>query len=149
MFNDALRKIAIPIPDEAAGHDWWLALLAAALGTIHYLDRPLIRHRRHATNASYSGRRTRWRDIPFIRRKQSPVRRRLLRRLHQSLALEERLAKAAPDAAATARLRRRVNTAFAFRAFAERCSSTGNCSPADDSMTRSGMTEYPKNQIPK
>lgn len=105
MFNDALRKIAVPIPEGAAGHDWWLALLAAALGKIDYLDRPLIRHRRHATNASHSGRQTRWRDIPFIHRKQSPVRRRLLRRLLQSVALEKRLRAAAPDASATARLR--------------------------------------------
>lgn len=112
LFNNALRELAVPIPEEAAGHDWWLALLAASLGHIHYLDQPLIAHRRHQTNASHSGRQTRWRDIPFLRRRQSPIRRRLLRRFGQSKALEERLAAVAPDAEATARLRD-WNRAFA------------------------------------
>jgi glycosyltransferase involved in cell wall biosynthesis len=105
MFNDALRRAAVPIPATAAGHDWWLALIAAALGSIHYLDRPLIRHRRHPANASRAGRRTRWRDVPFIRQNQSPLRRRLIRRFQQSAALEARLTQMAPDAASTARLK--------------------------------------------
>lgn len=120
MFNDALRKVAVPIPEKAGGHDWWLALLAAALGTIHYLDRPLIQHRRHGANASHSGRQTRWRDIPFFRGEQNPVRRRLIRRLLQSVALEERLTTAAPDAPTTARLRdwNRASTRGGWRALA-------------------------------
>ena len=105
MFNDALRRAAIPIPAEAAGHDWWLALLAAALGKIHYLDRPLIHHRRHPANASRSGRRTRWRDVLFMRQKLSPVRRRLIQRFQQSAALEKRLFDMAPNSSATARVR--------------------------------------------
>ena len=31
-FNEELAQIAMPIPDNAIMHDWWLALTASALG---------------------------------------------------------------------------------------------------------------------
>jgi len=51
MFNQALRRIAVPIPGEAVLHDWWLALCAAATGQIEFVARPTIRYRQHASNA--------------------------------------------------------------------------------------------------
>lgn len=50
MFNRALRDMAVPIPDDAVMHDWWLMLCAAAAGTIVYLDRPTILYRQHGGN---------------------------------------------------------------------------------------------------
>ena len=50
--NRALLELALPLPDEAASHDWWLALCAAAAGWITCLDVPLVDYRRHKTNAS-------------------------------------------------------------------------------------------------
>jgi glycosyltransferase involved in cell wall biosynthesis len=48
--NRALLDRALPIPADVYIHDWWLALLAATVGTIGYVDRPLIRYRQHGSN---------------------------------------------------------------------------------------------------
>jgi rhamnosyltransferase len=40
-----------PIPAAAMMHDWWLALVAAALGKMAYIDTPTIDYRQHANNA--------------------------------------------------------------------------------------------------
>ena len=31
-------------------HDWWLALVAAAFGTLIFLDTPLVHYRQHDAN---------------------------------------------------------------------------------------------------
>lgn len=49
--NRALLQRALPIPNEAIMHDWWLALVAGGCGTITVLDQPLAAYRLHATNA--------------------------------------------------------------------------------------------------
>ncbi|MGI4730126.1 MAG: glycosyltransferase family 2 protein [Janthinobacterium lividum] len=49
-MNRALLDLALPIPDRAYIHDWWLAQVAAVKGTIAYVDRPLIRYRQHGGN---------------------------------------------------------------------------------------------------
>lgn len=50
LFNRRLLELATPVPPEAQMHDWWLALLAAAVGRIGFVDRPLVRYRQHAGN---------------------------------------------------------------------------------------------------
>jgi len=50
--NRALIELALPLPDVAASHDWWLALCAASAGQITCQDLPLLEYRRHAANAS-------------------------------------------------------------------------------------------------
>ena len=50
LANRALLEIALPVPDQAALHDWWLALCAAACGRIVYLPEPLVRYRQHPGN---------------------------------------------------------------------------------------------------
>ncbi|NJK40820.1 MAG: hypothetical protein HC934_04660 [Acaryochloridaceae cyanobacterium SU_2_1] len=37
VINTALRELALPIPNSAFMHDWWLGLVAAAFGKIAYL----------------------------------------------------------------------------------------------------------------
>ena len=32
-------------------HDWWLALVAASVGELHYCERPLLDYRQHSQNA--------------------------------------------------------------------------------------------------
>lgn len=36
--------------DDAIMHDWWLALLAEATGSLLYVDEPLVKYRQHANN---------------------------------------------------------------------------------------------------
>ena len=52
LFNRALID-CLELPDDISDvimHDWWLMLTAAALGTIVYVDEPLIKYRQHETN---------------------------------------------------------------------------------------------------
>lgn len=51
MFNRALRQCAAPVPETARGHDWWVSLVAAALGKIAHVPEPLVLYRQHANNA--------------------------------------------------------------------------------------------------
>ena len=51
LVNRKLLEVALPIPDEALMHDWWLALCAAVFGHIGYIDRPLVKYRQHGRNA--------------------------------------------------------------------------------------------------
>lgn len=50
LFNRALLKRAIPIPNTAYMHDWWLALIASRCGVISLIDKPLIQYRQHQNN---------------------------------------------------------------------------------------------------
>jgi len=50
LVNRRLLDIALPIPDEALLHDWWLALCAAVFGYIGYVDEPLVKYRQHSHN---------------------------------------------------------------------------------------------------
>ena len=51
MINRPLAEIAAPIPKEALMHDWWLALVAALLGHVVYLNEPTLLYRQHRNNA--------------------------------------------------------------------------------------------------
>jgi hypothetical protein len=50
MVNRALYRRARPVPAAAPMHDFWLVLVAAALGHVHYIDRPTILYRQHGGN---------------------------------------------------------------------------------------------------
>jgi hypothetical protein len=50
MVNRALYRRAWPVPAAAVMHDFWLALVAAALGRTHYIDSPTILYRQHGGN---------------------------------------------------------------------------------------------------
>ena len=50
LFNDALRRAALPIPPEAIMHDWWLALVAATVGDIRWTDAVTVQYRQHDGN---------------------------------------------------------------------------------------------------
>ncbi|MBC7851881.1 MAG: glycosyltransferase family 2 protein [Pirellulaceae bacterium] len=50
LINRALYQRARPIPPQAMMHDHWLALVAAALGAISFIDQPTILYRQHGSN---------------------------------------------------------------------------------------------------
>ena len=50
LFNEELALKALPIPEKAIMHDWWLALIASAFGRVVFLDLPLVRYRQHGNN---------------------------------------------------------------------------------------------------
>jgi hypothetical protein len=52
MINAALRNIlkSYPLPDKARFHDWWVALIAASLGKISYINECTMLYRQHGNN---------------------------------------------------------------------------------------------------
>jgi hypothetical protein len=50
LVNRALVQAATPIPAAAVMHDWWLALVAAAVGHVICLPEPTVLYRQHAAN---------------------------------------------------------------------------------------------------
>jgi glycosyltransferase involved in cell wall biosynthesis len=55
-FKRNILDIALPFPERIAMHDWWIGLLADAFGKrIVFLDQPLLLYRRHGSNASDTG----------------------------------------------------------------------------------------------
>jgi len=50
MVNRPLLELAIPMPADAMMHDWWLALCAAACGSIEFIEKPTVAYRRHGAN---------------------------------------------------------------------------------------------------
>lgn len=50
IINEELARLAMPIPEDAIMHDWWLALVASAFGRIAYIKEPLIDYRQHGAN---------------------------------------------------------------------------------------------------
>lgn len=50
LMNRPLVDLSNPIPVQAAMHDHWVSLVAAAFGKIIFLDEPTILYRQHASN---------------------------------------------------------------------------------------------------
>ena len=51
LCNRALLDVALPIPPNAILHDWWLGLVAAAIGHVIPLRDPLLLYRQHGANS--------------------------------------------------------------------------------------------------
>jgi len=50
FINESLAEKAVPVPEKAIMHDWWLAVVATAFGKLIFLDVPLVRYRQHGSN---------------------------------------------------------------------------------------------------
>jgi hypothetical protein len=90
LFRRAVFERARPFP-EGRYYDWWLAFVAASLGRVEYVDRCLVRFRRHPHSASgFAGNDTQGRLLPGkpgpwfdrLRRIESP-RRSLFNEMHR------------------------------------------------------------------
>jgi len=62
MVNRALVRRACPIPPAALMHDWWLALVASALGRIEAVADQTVLYRQHSHN-SLGAKRYDWRYV--------------------------------------------------------------------------------------
>jgi glycosyltransferase involved in cell wall biosynthesis len=93
--NRALLDRALPVPEDAIMHDWWMALVAAAFGRVVYVPEATIDYRQHGANALGA------RRYGFAMRKtRAEFRRSLERTFAQAGALMERHGPAAPAAVA-------------------------------------------------
>lgn len=52
MINRRLAEEALPFPEEAVMHDYWLSLIAKVFGEMHYLNEATIAYRQHGKNVS-------------------------------------------------------------------------------------------------
>lgn len=50
MLNRSLQDMLFYLPEKCAMHDWWIALVAAAVGKIVYLPESTILYRQHSSN---------------------------------------------------------------------------------------------------
>jgi glycosyltransferase involved in cell wall biosynthesis len=50
MFHRDLMSRALPIPEAAISHDWWLGICATRMRGVSYLPEQLTHYRRHSTN---------------------------------------------------------------------------------------------------
>jgi glycosyltransferase involved in cell wall biosynthesis len=50
LLNRPLLQRALPIPEEALMHDWWLALVCSVCGRLDYIDFPTVFYRQHEKN---------------------------------------------------------------------------------------------------
>lgn len=58
MINRALRDAALPLPERAIMHDWWLVLVAQSVGQVIVLPGRSMLYRQHGGNAVGSRRRS-------------------------------------------------------------------------------------------
>jgi len=87
MVNRALLSIALPFPEEAIMHDWWLALVAASCGEVKTLGEATIEYRQHSKNAVGVASRRSSRYLTGF----AELKRLLHSRVRQLHALEERV----------------------------------------------------------
>ena len=50
MINRSLVNYALPMPDTAIMHDWWLALVASSVGCIAFVPECTVKYRQHGHN---------------------------------------------------------------------------------------------------
>ena len=51
-INKILKENVLPFPKYVVGHDYWLALNAAALGEVHFIDYKSMLYRQHSGNVT-------------------------------------------------------------------------------------------------
>ena len=90
LINRALQRLVVPFPREAVMHDWWVALVAASAGTIHFFDVPTVLYRQHEDNEIGLRRPFSLKSLRLLTR-WTEQRRRLDRALEQGVALRRHL----------------------------------------------------------
>ncbi len=54
-FKRSVLDFALPFPQKEVPHDIWLGLIAESFGKVQFLNKKLVRYRRHGNNLSASG----------------------------------------------------------------------------------------------
>ena len=54
-FNRKILEASLPFPENIPMHDWWIGMIAEAIGEVLFLEDRLILFRRHGLNASITG----------------------------------------------------------------------------------------------
>lgn len=54
-FKKCLIEKCTPFPSGVPMHDWWIGLCAELDGRVYFLNKPLIKYRRHGGNVSLTG----------------------------------------------------------------------------------------------
>lgn len=50
LCNRRLVELSLPLPDDSLMHDWWIALVAAAIGRVETLRAVTVLYRQHGSN---------------------------------------------------------------------------------------------------
>ena len=59
-FTKALKDRALPFPDDIPMHDFWIGLIGELYFKVYFMPDVLVLHRRHASNATTSGKRSKY-----------------------------------------------------------------------------------------
>jgi len=51
MINRKLASLALPIPEDAVMHDWWIGLVASRFGKIGIVEEATVKYRQHGGNS--------------------------------------------------------------------------------------------------
>lgn len=54
-FRREFNKIILPFPSKLPMHDWWIGTCAIIFGKVHFIDKKLIKYRRHENNFTKDG----------------------------------------------------------------------------------------------
>lgn len=106
LINRPLRDLALPMPEQAIMHDWWLALVASAFGHIEALAEPTVLYRQHPQNTVGA---KRWHAGQLLRQfcqnGLAPARRSIARKRAQAASFAQQFSERYPGhpAVATAR----------------------------------------------
>lgn len=90
LLNKSLLELAGPIPREAIMHDWWIGLVASALGRIDFLTKPTLLYRQHGKNSigakNWKSKATYWKFVKkgFHFKGRQELRLCLLKTIHQA-----------------------------------------------------------------
>lgn len=76
-FRAELRELALPIPDGVPYHDIWISFIASAIGSIDFVDAPLLQYRRHSESVTVDQSARESEDTPrnWVRKRSRVVRR--------------------------------------------------------------------------
>lgn len=59
-FNRVILEKSMPFPKDIPMHDWWIGLNAELYGKVYFLNEQLIGYRRHDSNASPTGEKSKY-----------------------------------------------------------------------------------------
>ena len=51
-FRSEVKNFIIPFPNKLAMHDWWIGVCMLVFGKVFFIDKKLIKYRRHDTNVT-------------------------------------------------------------------------------------------------